>query len=111
MSKSLGKIVKINLGFCGHNEDDIGIQIIFKAGALLITHEKGFYDINKMDHNKRCEWTEAERSERYSNIIVYTSNILRDAGKNSISELVGVPVELTFDKSIITDWRVLTEVL
>ena len=36
---------------------------------------------------------------------------LKDAGKINMPELVGVPVEVTFEGNLLKDWRVLTEVL
>lgn len=37
--------------------------------------------------------------------------MLDDAGKRYMHEMVGVPVEITFEGNVIKDWRVLTEVL
>lgn len=41
----------------------------------------------------------------------YIRKTLDDAGKRYIHELVGTPVEITFEGNAIKEWRVLTEVL
>lgn len=37
--------------------------------------------------------------------------MLDDSGKQHVHEMVGVPVEITFEGNAIKDWRILTEVL
>jgi hypothetical protein len=36
---------------------------------------------------------------------------LKDAKVNSVDELKGKPVEVTFDGNMLKEWRILTEVL
>ncbi len=37
--------------------------------------------------------------------------MLKQTGKTSVEELVGTPVEVTFNDRVLAEWRVLTEVL
>lgn len=37
--------------------------------------------------------------------------VLQSAGKNYVSQLKGVPVEVTFEGMVLSSWRVLTEVI
>jgi hypothetical protein len=41
----------------------------------------------------------------------YVSKLLKDAKVNSVDELKGKPVEVTFDGNMLKEWRILTEVL
>jgi hypothetical protein len=41
----------------------------------------------------------------------YVSSLLKDAKVNSVDQLKGKPVEVTFDGNMLKSWRILTEVL
>lgn len=47
----------------------------------------------------------------YKNFIKYIHKILMQSHKNSLDELVGVPVEVSIENHLLKDFRILTEVI
>lgn len=64
-----------------------------------------------MEHSERCQWTEESRSKSLDEICRRLSKILNEAKVTDVSNLVGIPVEVTLDGNSFKDFRILTEVL
>jgi hypothetical protein len=56
-------------------------------------------------------WTEQDRGQELAEICRFLSSLLKAAKREHVGQLVGVPVEVTFDGNVLKDWRVLEEVL
>ena len=113
MKKKLGKISYVSFGLGGYQNKMIGIHITLSGkigGGVLCGKLNG--DKNQIECSKHTMWTEADRDKGYSDIVCYISDLLHDAKVNTVSELVGIPIEATFDgDGDIIDFRILTEVI
>ncbi|MBW2595117.1 MAG: hypothetical protein JRC93_03945 [Deltaproteobacteria bacterium] len=61
--------------------------------------------------SKYTEWTEADRDAQLAKTMRYLNQLLIDAKKQHVNELVGVPVEIVFNDGMLSSWRILTEVV
>lgn len=109
--KRLGKITKASFGLGGYQECMIGLHLTFEFGGSGICTDYCAWDANKIKHSESCKWTEEDRSEQYDEIVRKLSDILEDARVYSVSDLVGIPVEVELENRTFKDFRVLTEVL
>ncbi len=49
--------------------------------------------------------------DAYDKIVRFISDKLAEAKVSNVSQLIGMPVEVSFEDRTITDWRILTEVI
>jgi hypothetical protein len=49
--------------------------------------------------------------QRYGETMKRVENLLREAKVSELHDLVGKPIEVTFENLVLTSWRILTEVL
>jgi hypothetical protein len=110
--KMLGKIIKAEFGYCGYQESLIGLSLTLESekdgwgcGTFIGDYHWG---IIPTIHSK---WTEGDRQQRCAEAIKKIDKILVDAKVDKVSDLVGIPVEVTFESNCIKDWRILTEVI
>ena len=68
----------------------------------------GAWAIKRSDY---CKWTEEDRVRQLGEMVMRLNALLQDAKVTHVGELVGVPVEVTFDGMTLQSWRVLKEVL
>lgn len=104
MSKKLGRISSARFGRGGYDDAMLGVSLTFtfdKAGG--VAEFKGTW---RGVHAKRDEQLRV-----WGETVAWLDLILRDAKKDTIEDLVGTPVEITFDGNRMTSWRVLTEVI
>jgi hypothetical protein len=111
MKKELGKIDTVSFGLGGYQDCMLGIHFSFSFNGAGVCESKSAWDFNRIECTERCKWTEEDRSKEYSEVMRFISDLLKDSKKKSVRELVGVPVECTFNGGILKSWRVLTEVL
>ncbi len=111
MKTELGKITRACFGFGGYQGACIGLSLSFEAGALSTNAFEGSWDWTHIERSESTKWTEAERDAAILNAVRVLSNTLHKAKRESVSDLVGIPVELTFDQNRLQSWRVLEEVL
>jgi hypothetical protein len=110
----LGKIKSVRFGIGGYNDIQFGLDLQFGSDGVDgwgVGNFYGFLDYTRVEHDENCKWTEDERNAQCIKTMKYISKILNDAKVNNITDLKGIPVEVTFEKNMIKDWRVLTEVL
>lgn len=91
IEKEFGKIRDIKLGFGGYQDAMLGVT--FK----LESKEWGTIDF----------WPWSGSMEFYVKI----RDLLRDAEKQDLKQLEGVPIEVTFENGVLKSWRILKEVL
>lgn len=105
MQKELGKITAVSFG---RNTDRP-----FMFGFELTLSGKGWGTFTTISANMSdtCEWSENERDAAFFEVCKKIYKLLEDANVNSVDELVGIPVEVTFANHILKDYRILTEVL
>lgn len=103
----LGKITKAEFGRIHDRPSFFGLIIGFGGeswGVGCITHTSNMSD--------SCTWRQPKtRSEYITDIMYFVYKLLETADVNNVSELKGIPVEVTLDSGVLKDFRILTEVL
>lgn len=101
MTKELGKIRNIILGFGGYQDSMFGLTINFdmRSGSISTFISGGWYDNNLAVNNS------------YESLCKEIINFLKQAKVSSIDQLKNKPVEISLDRNTFVSFRILTEVL
>ncbi len=105
--KLLGKITFAEFGQYPDRPFLFGLQLgfDFKGSGVF---DGGRYTVNI---SNKCRWERIEKLEALEEIINHLDGILKDAKVNYVSELIGKPVEVTLERNMFKDFRILTEVV
>ena len=106
--KELMKITDIEFGEGGYQDACIGLSITFQTEGMGASDFKGTWNMEPSPHAK---WTVEDQDAEYAKVVRLISETLKAAKKRYVSELKGVPVEVTFDGNMLKSWRILTEVI
>lgn len=106
--KWLGRITKAEFGFDGYQEAMFGLSVTIESTGGGVGDFKGAWGIERSPHAK---WTEEDRAKEIFEAVWFTKDILEKAKKQHVSQLKGVPVEVTCEDRLLKSWRILTEVL
>ena len=111
MENRIGKIEHAEFGLGGYQDACIGLHLTFSGKGWGVGTTHSAWDANLIKHSEHTKWTEADRSKQYDEIMRKLSDVLSKAKVDSVSQLKGIPVEVTFDGNMLKDWRVLEEAL
>lgn len=111
ITKKLGKIESVEYGHGGYQEGMIGISFQLSFGNGLGVGDFWGYWCFGIEHDENCKWTEEERIKFLGETAMKISKLLLDAKVESVDELKGIPIEVSFEGFKMKSWRVLTEVL
>lgn len=105
--KVLGKIDHVEFGRYPDRPFLFGLQLgfSFQGGSV---GDGGKFTVNI---SPECRWEKGEREAAITSMIEKIDGILKDAKVNSVSKLLGKPVEVTLENNTFKDFRILTEVL
>jgi hypothetical protein len=106
--KLLMKITHAELGFGGYQDAEFGVRFNFSGRYSSIGTFKGHWAGKRSEYAK---WTEQDRDKVFSDTMHWVSELLVQAKKSSLSELVGVPVEVEIENNTFKSFRILTEVI
>lgn len=106
--KMLGRIEAATFGLGGYQDACIGLSLTFAGKSWGCATFHGGWATERSEFTK---WTEEERRNDLSDAVWKLKETLQEANKTHVAELVGVPVEVTFEGNLLKDWRVLTEVI
>ena len=111
MRTALGKIQSVYVGFGGYQDAQFGITLTLGSdiGMWGTGDFRGFW--GPAISARSAKWTGRDRDKAYANTMKFIADILTKAKKTHVVELVGVPVEVTFDGLTLKSWRVLEEVI
>lgn len=109
MTKELGKITSAEFGIDKDHSYLFGLELSFSMGSSAIG-TGGKYSTN-IDWSTSSKYTEVSRDAWLADNMKAIWQILKDAKVNKISELIGMPVEVTIDKNTFQSFRILAEVL
>lgn len=104
----LGQIQRAEFGMGGYQGAQIGISFTLSGDSWGVGDFWGHWAIKRSEH---AEWSESERRDSLGDTTMKIATLLKQAKKQSVSQLAGVPVEVTFEGMTLKSWRVLTEVL
>lgn len=109
VEKYLGKIDYAEIGKLADYPFMFGLLLAFSLeGGRSCVCDGGRYTVNL---SKECEWEETERQQAIAKATEHVYDILNTAKVKSVSDLVGIPVEVTIENNVFKDFRILTEVL
>lgn len=108
METRLGKIQKANFGFGGYQEAMIGISFTLGNDGWGVQDFWGEWGIKRSEHAK---WTEEDRVVKLGQMTMRLAGVLKDAKVETVSQLEGMPIEVTFEGNALSSWRILKEVL
>lgn len=114
ITKELGKITDVTFGTgLGYRDAMFGLMLTF-GGESWGVGDGGRWlawspSIIKPD--EYTKWTEEDRDKHFARICRSIDKLLTEAKVSNINDLLGIPVEVTFENMTFSDFRILTEVL
>ena len=108
MRKELGKISKATFGYGGYQDAMIGISFTLGGEGWGVCDFWGDWSIKRSEGAK---WSEDDRIKLLGAMVMRLNTLLQQAKVSEVNELVGIPVEVTFENNTLSSWRVLKEVL
>lgn len=111
MEKKLGKIESVRFGHGGYQDAMLGLSVTLSAKGWGVNDFKGNWDAELIKCTENTKWTEEDRDKGYSDTMRFVSKLLKEAKVDNVSKLKGVPVECSFEGTMLKEWRILTEVL
>lgn len=106
--KDLGRIERAEFGWGGYQDAMLGLSLTFAGKAWGVSHFDGTWGTKRSEH---AQWTEESRVTQLGEVVMRLKDTLKAAKVDSVSKLVGKPVECTFEGMTLKSWRVLEEVL
>lgn len=111
METKLGKIERVSFGHGGRDDVMFGISFTLSGVAWGVGDFWGVWSPALMPRSEHAQWTEADRDDEIVAVSKRIDQLLAAAKVKDVNRLVGIPVEATFDGTLLKSWRVLTEVL
>lgn len=108
IEKQLGKIQGISVGFGGYDDAMFGVSVSLGSGCWGINDFRGTWG---HDPDKRAKWTKEDQIRYFGETMKWLHDLMKAAEVNNVSELKGVPVEITTENNRLKSWRILTEVI
>lgn len=108
MRKELGKIQSAVFGYGGYQDAMIGVSFILSGEGWGVTDFWGDWAVKRSDGAK---WSEDDRIKLLGAMVMRLNTLLSQAKVTEVNELIGIPVEVTFENNTLQSWRVLKEVL
>lgn len=108
MRTELGRIIKATFGFGGYQDAMIGLSITLGGQSWGCGDFKGAWGVK---HTEHCQWSEESRLQQLGEACMFLKDLLETSHKENVSQLVGLPIEATFEGNALSSWRLLTEVL
>lgn len=112
IEKHLGKISSVKFGLGGYQDACIGLSLDFSFDRCCgVSNFKGAWSPSIIECDEHTEWTEKDRDKQLVEMIRFVDKLLHQAKVENVTQLKGIPVEITLDGNMLKDWRILTEVL
>lgn len=110
MKKRIGKIQKAEFGMGGYQDAQFGFSVTLGSDrdSWGVCSFNGYWSD---EPSENAQWSVIDQNEAFAEASRKILSVLSDANVRNVSDLVGIPVEVTFDGGTLEDWRVLTEVI
>ena len=106
--KELGKINSASFGMGGYQDACIGLNLSFGGKGWGVCKFYGSWAIARSEYAK---WSQDDRLREIGLAGMKLAELLEKTHKRDVSQLVGTPVECTFEGNELKEWRLLEEVL
>lgn len=103
--KELGKIQTLRFG---REDGRLGIFLTLGGSGWGVQTSRCHWTGKRSEHSK---WTDGDRVSELGALVMWIDGLLEQAKVQDVTELVGIPIECTFDGTALQNWRILTEVL
>lgn len=113
ITKNIGKIQKLRVGHGGRDDVMFGVDIVLGGndGWGVGTFRGTWSPALMGPPSQGAKWDEASRNANIVDTFRWLDQLLKDAKVKDVNDLIGVPVEATFNTGVLESWRILTEVL
>ena len=108
MRKELGKIQRFEIGQGGYDEAMFGLSVTLGGKGWGVNDFDGTWS---HEPNKHHQWSVEDQSKIWSDMIRRVMKLMKQAKVKNTKDMVGIPVEVSFNGSSLDSWRVLEEVL
>ena len=103
--KVLAKIARADFGHDGDGR--FGLSLTFTGSGI----GTGTFAGNWATYPERAQYSKENWERGFLDAVFLIRDTLTKANRRYASELIGIPVELTFDGNMLASWRVLEEVI
>ena len=109
MEARLGKISKVSYGFGGYDGAMFGLSVTLTmdGGSTGVCDFRGTW----ATRSEQAKFSEAEWLGSHTETALFVRDLLTQAKKRDVTDLVGVPVEDKLEGNALKSWRILTEVI
>lgn len=106
--KTLGKIESVRFGYGGYQGEQFGWWLGFSFKGSGCGSGEGFW---AFDPSSGAKWTKEDQIKYHGKNLLKLADLMNKAKVREVHDLVGVPIEATFDCMKLQEWRILGEVL
>jgi len=107
MESRFGKIRSVRFGAGGYDDAMFGFSFDLGGDGWGVGDFWGTWSTRSTG----AKWTIEDQNKTFLESLLKVKALLKDAKKNEFSQLVGVPIEVTFNANTLSTWRILTEVI
>jgi len=104
-TKTLGKITSFKFGI---NEWCMGSFLTLSCDGCCV-NTNNVYNCTK--HTEYSKWTPEDQKDWAAKALMTLHDWMEEAQVSDVSEMVGIPVEVTWNGNLMKSWRILTEVI
>jgi hypothetical protein len=108
MRKELGKIQRFDIGIGGYDDAMFGVSVTLGGAGWGVQDFDGTW-VRVPDEN--CKWTVEDQLDLWGAMCRRVADLMKKAKVNTCADMVGIPVEVSFNGSSLHSWRILEEVL
>ena len=108
MKKELGKIKRFDIGLGGYDGAMFGLTVDLGSDGWGVSDFIGTWSRKPDEY---CKWTEADQIKHLGEMCRLVADLMIKAKVQTAADMVGIPVEITFDYNKLSSWRILEEVL
>lgn len=108
MRKELGKIQRFDIGLGGYDGAMFGMSVTLGGSGWGVCDFDGTW---VRDPDEHCKWSFEDQSHLWGTVCRRVARLMKSAKVTTCAEMVGIPVEVSFNGSSLSSWRVLEEVL
>jgi len=108
MRKELGKIKSFDVGLGGYDGAMFGMSVTLGGQGWGVGDFDGTWTRTPDQH---CQWTVEDQTKLWGEMCRRVAKLMEQAKVTSCADMVGIPVEVTFNGNKLESWRILEEVL